>query len=259
MTALQVFTRSARTWTPPALVPEHAARFRARWAESGIRAVVAHGTYLANPASPDRKLRQRSERALIDELLRCEALGIRWLVLHPGSSMGGETRGAIRRAGGVLARVLRATAGARAGLLIENTAGSGSTLGAPFSEVGAILGAAGDGDRLGACLDTCHAFAAGYDLRSADGFAAARDDLDEQVGLGRVRVVHVNDSRGALGSRLDRHAGLGLGALGFEPFRRLVRDPVLGRLPLILETPKGERDGEDLDARNLRVLRDLRH
>ena len=257
MTALQVFTRSARTWTPPPLDPEAAKLFRERLAASPVRAVVAHATYLANAASPDRGLRGRSERALIDELTRCEAMGIPWLVLHPGSTVGSETAGAIRRAGGVLARVLRATSGARAGLLVENTAGSGNTLGATFAEVGAILAAAGDGERLGACLDTCHAFAAGYDLRTADGYGAAREEFDREVGLARLQAVHVNDCKGALGSRLDRHAGIGLGEMGLDPFRRLVKDAVLGGLPLILETPKGERGGEDLDARNLEVLRRL--
>jgi deoxyribonuclease-4 len=257
MTALQVFTRSARTWAPPALTGDGADLFRATRAASGVRAVVAHATYLANPASPDRNLRRRSERALIDELTRCEALGIPWLILHPGSTMGSPVRGAIRRAGALLGRVLRATSGARAGILVENTAGSGHNLGATFPEVAAVLAAAGDGDRLGACLDTCHAYAAGHDLRSQSGFASVREDLDREVGLDRVRVVHVNDSRDALGSRLDRHAGIGLGELGLAPFRRLVSDPVLGRRPLILETPKGERDGENLDARNLRVLRSL--
>jgi deoxyribonuclease-4 len=257
MTALQLFTRTARAWTAPPLADAAAGEFRRSLDASPVRAVVAHATYLANPASPDRDLRGRSEGALVEELLRCEALGIRWLILHPGSGVGTGAAAAVRRAGGVLRRVLAATRGCAAGLLVENTAGQGDCLGATFPEVRAVLAGAGDGERLGACLDTCHAFAAGYDLSSPSGFAAARAELDREVGLARVRAVHVNDCVGPLGCRVDRHAGLGLGTMGLPSFRRVVRDPVLGRLPLLLETPKGELDGEDLDARNLRLLRSL--
>jgi deoxyribonuclease-4 len=131
----------------------------------------------------------------------------------------------------------------------------GTVVGHRFEHLRAIRDRLEEPGRVGACLDTCHAFAAGYDLRSAEGFARAREEFDREVGLARLHAVHVNDCAGTLGSRLDRHAGLGLGSLGLASFRRVVRDPVLGRLPLILETPKGERDGEDLDARNLRLLR----
>ncbi|MCU0727078.1 MAG: deoxyribonuclease IV [Planctomycetes bacterium] len=255
MTALQIFTRTARAWTAPPIPEEEERRFRTGLAASGVRAAVAHATYLANPASPDGNLRRRSERALVEELLRCEALTIPWLILHPGSGTGSGAAASVRRAGRVLARVLAATSGCTAGLLVENTAGQGDCLGAAFAEVGALLAAAGDVERLGACLDTCHAFAAGYDLPSAAGFVAARAELDREVGLARVRAVHVNDCVGPLGCRVDRHAGLGLGTMGLGAFRRIARDRVLGRLPLILETPKGELDGEDLDARNLRLLR----
>ncbi|MEN8150791.1 MAG: deoxyribonuclease IV [Planctomycetota bacterium] len=255
MTALQIFTRSARTWTCPPLADDEAERFRAALAASKVRAACAHATYLANVASPDRNARRRSERALVDELTRCERLGLPWLVLHPGSRRG--TTGGVKRAGAAIRRVLSATSGFAAGILVENCAGQGDSLGDTFTEIGAVLAGAGDGERLGMCLDTCHAFAAGYDLRTEEGFASARDEIDDRVGLVRVRVVHVNDSVRELGSRVDRHAGIGLGAMGEEPFRRLLADPVLGRLPLILETPKEGPAGEDLDARNLAILHDL--
>jgi deoxyribonuclease-4 len=255
MTALQIFTRSSRTWTCPPLPEEDADRFREDLAASNVGAACAHASYLANPASPDRSLRRRTERALVDELTRCERLGLPWLVLHPGSRRG--AKGGIRRAAGALRRVLAATEGFDAGILVENCAGQGDSLGTTFAEVGRILAEAGDGDRLGMCLDTCHAFAAGYDLRTADGFAGAREEIDAEVGLARVHVVHVNDSAKPLGSRVDRHAGIGRGEMGRAPFARLLADPVLSRLPLILETPLGEPGGEDMDAVNLCVLRDI--
>jgi len=253
MTALQIFTRSARTWTCPPLTDEEAARFREDLAASPIRAACAHATYLANVASPDRSLRRKSERALVDELTRCERLDLPWLVLHPGSRRG--ARGGVHRASAAIRRVLDATARFTAGILVENCAGQGDALGETFGEIEAILAGAGDGDRLGMCLDTCHAFAAGYDLSTEDGFAHARAGIEATVGLSRVRVVHVNDSAKPLGSRVDRHAGIGLGEMGETAFERLLADPRLGRLPLILETPKEGPDGADLDARNLAVLR----
>jgi deoxyribonuclease-4 len=255
MTALQLFTRSARTWRSAPLAGEAVRLFRERLEESPVEVVVAHASYLVNPASPDRALRRRSERALVEEITRCERLGVPWLVLHPGSHRGTAPGAGLRRAAGVLQRVLEATSGFRAGILVENSAGQGDSLGTSFEEIASLLGRAGDGMRLGACLDTCHAFAAGYDLRTADGYGRARDALDRAVGLDRVTVVHVNDSRCPLGSRFHRHAGIGMGEMGHTAFRRLVRDPVLGRRPLILETPKGRRGGKDLDALNLAVLR----
>lgn len=255
MTALQIFTRTARGWEAPPLTDEEADRFAARLAASTVRAVVAHASYLLNPASPDAALRRKSERGLADELTRCERLGVPWLILHPGSHRGTGAAEGARRAGRSLRRVLDDTAGYRAGILVENCAGQGDTIGDTFREVGEILGHAGDGDRLGACLDTCHAFATGYDLRDDAGWARARRELSREVGLRRVRAVHVNDSKRPLGSRVDRHEGIGLGEMGLAPFRRLLADPTLARRPLILETPKSDRDGEDLDARNLRVLR----
>jgi len=255
LTALQIFTRSSRTWGCPPLPDKEAERFRDAVAASPIRAACAHATYLANIASPDRNLRRRSERALVDELDRCERLGLPWLVLHPGSRRG--ARGGVRRAGAAIRRILDATAGYEAGILVENCAGQGDSLGDTFEQVAAILSGAGDGERLGMCLDTCHAFAAGYDFRSEAGFAAARRQIDDFVGLSRVRVVHVNDSAKPLGSRVDRHAGIGLGEMGDVSFRRLLSDPVLARLPLILETPKEGPGGEDMDARNLGAIRKL--
>jgi deoxyribonuclease-4 len=257
MTAFQIFTRSARSWRSGPLPREEAVRFVEALTASPVGAVVAHASYLVNPASPDRNLRRRSERALREELERCERLSIPWLILHPGSPVGTGRPAGIRRASALLARVLRDTRGFRAGLLVENTAGQGDSLGASFPGIGEILGRAGAGERLGACLDTCHAFAAGYDLSTASGFARTRAELDREIGLARVRVLHVNDCRGERGSRVDRHEGIGLGRIGLAGFRRIVRDPVLGARPLILETPKGALAGEDLDLRNLRILRSL--
>lgn len=258
MTGCQVFLRTPRAWRSRRLTDADVRRFHAARAGSEVRVVIAHAMYLINPASPDRAHRRRSERVLVDDLRRCERLGIPWLVLHPGSHGGTDAAAGVRRAGRVLGRALDATRGARAGLLVENTAGSGDTLGADFGEIAAVMAVAGGGPRLGMCLDTAHAFAAGHDLATGPGWSAARRALGRTVGLRRVRAVHVNDSASALGSRVDRHASLGVGRMGLEPFRRLVHDPTLGRLPLLLETPKAGPDGEDLDARNLELLRSLK-
>jgi deoxyribonuclease-4 len=257
--AVQLFTKNNNQWKAPALTEAHVSAFRASLRESGIVGPVAHNSYLINLGSPDDGLWNRSIDAMTVELERCEALGIGDLVAHPGAHTGsGEDAGLARIAAGI-DEVHRRTRGVSARIDLETTAGQGTCLGHRFEHLGRILGAVAEPERLGICVDTCHIFAAGYSLGSIEEYDGTIDELDRTVGTERVRVWHLNDSRRERGSRVDRHAGIGLGHLGLEPFRHVVNDPRFRDLPLILETPKGtdEEGGEDLDARNLRVLRQL--
>jgi deoxyribonuclease-4 len=260
---LQVFTRNINRWDNPPLDPAAAAAFRAAVAAAGLGLVVAHDSYLINPAAADDDLRDRSIAGLEEELHRAEMLGIPWVVAHPGAAGGQEPEVAVRRAADGFVAALERTAGLRAGLLVETTAGQGSCLGADFAEIGAIVAradAAGVGRRIGVCLDTCHVFAAGYALAPAAALDATLEAFDRLVGLERLVVIHANDSKKPLGSRVDRHEAIGAGAIGREAFRLFLQHPRLRGIPLILETPKEGPDGKpsaDVDRHNLAVLRSL--
>ena len=195
---------------------------------------------------------------MIVEVERGEALGLTDLVAHPGAHVGsGEAAGLARIAKGLDA-VHKATKGVRLRIALETTAGQGSCLGHRFEHLGAIVGSVAEPERLGVCLDTCHVFAAGYPLETPDQYNGAIGDLERAVGKGRVRVLHLNDSLKGLGSRVDRHAGIGRGLMGLAPFRHVVNDPRFAEVPMILETPKGVEGGVELDAINLETLRGLR-
>ncbi len=251
--AFQIFTKNRGSWAARALRDDEASAFRQRARSSRVRRVFAHAAYLINLASPDPGIRARSIRALRDELGRCEKLGIPYLVLHPGHHAGEGERAGHRRLIQGLDRVHRETRGFRAKILLETSAGEGSALCSTFAALGRVLSDVRDPERLGICVDTCHVFAAGYDLRSAAGYARAVAELRREVGLRRVRLVHVNDSRGALGSRLDRHAPVGRGKIGKPAFRRLLRDRRFREVPMLFELPPVGRTIE----RNLAVLRAL--
>jgi deoxyribonuclease-4 len=262
-TALQVFTRNQRQWkAAPVLEAEAAAFARAREAW-GDWPVAAHGSYLLNPASPDQALGERTARALAAELLRCARLGIGLACIHPGAHTGAGPERGMALAAARLDRAwdlfleLAEPGEARSAplLLLENTAGQGTALGADFAELGGILERCGSAERLGVCLDTCHAHAAGWELRTPQGLAQSLDALDSALpggGLERVRLLHLNDCKAPLGARRDRHEHIGLGELGEACFA------------LVLETPKALEPGakagpDDLDAdrRNLVLLRRL--
>ncbi len=254
---VQVFTKSNNQWRAAALTDAHVAAFRAALAETGVADPVAHASYLINLASPDDALWEKSIAALVVEVERGEALGIGDLVLHPGAHVGrGEEAGLDRVAAG-LDEVHRRTRGVALKVDLETTAGQGTCLGHRFEHLGRLFERVGEPDRLGVCVDTCHIFAAGYPLGTPTEYDETMDSLARAVGLDRVRVWHLNDSSKPLGSRVDRHAGIGRGHLGIEPFRHVVNDARFRGLPMILETPKGLEEGEDLDAVNLRLLRQL--
>jgi deoxyribonuclease-4 len=261
--ALQIFTKSAGQWRARELPPEEIACFRARVAESGIRPVVGHNSYLINLAAPSA-LRAQSIAALGEELDRADALGLDGLVMHPGSYTTGNEGDGLRLIASALAELLAARPRMRTMVLLEHTAGQGTNLGHRFEHLASILEYLDGSPRLGICLDTCHLLAAGYDLCTEEGYAGTFREFDRVVGLDRIRVFHLNDSKKPCGSRVDRHEHIGKGCLGLEPFRRLLNDPRFAGLPMLLETPKLETaaskrrsDVDPWDARNLRTLRKL--
>jgi deoxyribonuclease IV len=254
--AVQIFTRSARQWASRPIADDEVRAFAAAREATAMGALLAHDSYLYNPAAPDEALRRRSVRELVAELERCEQLGIPYLVAHPGAHCGAGDEAGLRTAARSLGEILRACRGFTATIALENTAGQGTQIGWRFEQLGRLCADAPDGDRLRLCIDTEHAFAAGYDLRSATGYDAAMAALDAAVGTARIVAFHLNDAKCGLGGRVDRHEHIGQGHLGLRAFRRLVRDRRFHGLPMCIETPKG-RDLDE-DRRNLAVLRSLR-
>lgn len=253
--ALQIFVKPNRSWAMPPVTEEDVARFHARAAETGIRPVVAHSSYLLNLSSPREELWRRSIDTLVRELKRCQALGLRWLVLHPGAHVGMGEEAGLTRMAEALGDVHAATAGMRSGILLETTAGQGTRLGYRFEHLSWLLEHTPQGERLGVCLDTCHMFAAGYELRTPKGYATTMAAFERLIGLERLKAVHLNDSKGALGSRRDRHEHIGEGHIGLAGFRHVLNDARMGELPGLLETPKG--DDLQADRENLATLRRL--
>ncbi len=262
--ALQIFTKSAGQWRARELPPEEIALFRKRVDQTGIHPVVAHNSYLINLAAASPALRAQSMAALGDELDRAESLGLDGLVMHPGSYTSGSEAEGLRLIGDAIAVLLAERPHAKTMVLLEHTAGQGTNLGHRFEHLAAILDRVGGSPRVGVCLDTCHLLSAGYNLCSEEGYEDTFQQFARIVGLDRIRVFHVNDSKKPCGSRVDRHEHIGKGCLGLEPFRRLLNDPRFKGLPMLLETPKLDTpeskrrsDVDPWDARNLRTLRKL--
>ena len=235
---LQIFSSSPRMWDRSAvrISEADAARFRARRRELALGPLVIHSNYLINLASPNRVLRARSVQAFHQEIVRATALGADYLVLHPGSSMGGSAESAIAAIALGLKQAARGSKPGDLQILLENTAGHGSSIGSKFQELRAIVDACPELN-LGVCVDTAHLFAMGWDIRTAKGLEAALGEIDRTVGLDRVLVVHVNDSKMALGTRVDRHEHIGKGKIGLDAFRMILKHPLLAACAFILETP----------------------
>jgi deoxyribonuclease-4 len=251
-TAMQVFTKTPNQWKEPVIGPADAAGFRAALAASGVRFTTAHDSYLINLASPDKVIRKRSVGSFGRELARCNVLRLDALVSHPGNFIDDRASGIARNADGIT-QALEAHPGPTR-LLMEGTAGQGTVIGSTFEELARLLKLvpARLRRRIGICLDTCHLYAAGYDLvRDYDGVWARFDDV---LGLDHLGCIHLNDSMTPFNSHRDRHALIGAGSLGREPFRRIMNDQRLSRVPKVLETPKGD----DLMANDRRMLRMLR-
>ncbi len=255
MDAVQVFTSNPNAWAAQKLDPAAVAAFKTAVADNAIRFPTSHDSYLINLAAPDDALWRKSIDAFAAELERSEELGLSYVVTHPGANVGTGVDAGIARVVAALDIILERCAGFRVRVLLETTAGQGTTLGAKFEEIAAMLDSVKRPERLGVCLDTCHVFAAGYPLGTDAEYAATFGAFDRLIGLKRLCLFHVNDSAKPFGSRVDRHAGIGLGEMGEAPFRRLVRDPRFADTPMILETPKEDADGNPMDPVNLARLK----
>jgi deoxyribonuclease-4 len=249
--AVQVFTKPSRQWQAKPLTVEDIAAFQEARQATGITTVVAHDSYLLNLAASDLTLWEKSVHACIDEMERCEALHIVHLVAHPGAHVGAGEEAGLANIARAIDTVHRACAGFHTRITLEITAGQGTNLGYRFAHMHELLDRVQDSERLRFCFDTQHAFAAGYDLSTPEGYERTFAEFDEYIGLQRLAAFHLNDAKKGLGSRVDRHANIGQGLLGSAPFRRLMQDTRFWGLPMCLETPKSEDLHEDIEALTL--------
>lgn len=251
-----LFVRNQRQWRAPPLTDGVVRRFKRIRRRLGIRPVVAHGSYLVNLAGR-REVRRKSLTAMAEEMDRCGRLGIEYLVMHPGANASAEA--GIELIAGGLNELTASCRRRRPMVLLETTAGAGASIGATFEQLADILARLGRPKRFGVCLDTCHIFAAGYDIRTPACYRKTMAAFDRAIGLDRLLAIHVNDSVAPLGSRRDRHAHIGQGLIGLRGFANFVRDRRLAGVPMILETPKGiDRAGRDWDAVNADALRAMK-
>ncbi len=252
--AIQIFNQNPRAWKPTVYSNASIAAFRAAMAASEVDALLIHAVYLLNAGSDDPAIREKTLTSLTASLRAGDALGAHAVVLHPGSAKTGDVGEAIARAGEVIREALAQSDGCP--LHLENTAGAGGTLGRSFDELAALIEAAGGDDRLGLCLDSCHLYASGHDIRTADGLAATLDACEAKVGKGRLGSLHLNDSEVGLGSNRDRHADIGKGELSEEGCAVFLSEPRFEDLPVVLETPGPDRKGTP--AEELLLCHELR-
>jgi len=250
-----VFVRNQRQWRTPPLTEQAVKTFRRTRKKSRVAPVVAHGSYLVNLAG-SRKVRRKSILAMHEELNRCGRLGIEYLVIHPGSNE--DPQAGIRLIADALNRIMDGCRHRRPKILLETTSGAGNSIGRTFEQLAEILLLLRRPRRFGVCLDTCHVFAAGYDIRTYQAYQRTMKELDRVIGLDRLLAIHLNDSLRDLGSCIDRHAHIGRGKIGLAGFANLVNDPRLANVPMTLETPKGKDDsGIDWDEVNAQAIRAL--
>jgi deoxyribonuclease IV len=254
-TAIQVFVKNANQWQGREIGKKEAAAFRAAHAASRVGPLIAHASYLINLCSADPVLLARSRQALADEIARCARLGVGALVVHPGAHLGAGEEAGMERAAAALDAVLAMQPRARVRVLLENTAGQGSCLGYRLEHLAGILRRVARPRRVGVCLDTCHAFAAGYAIHEAAGCADFLAEVEELIGLPALGCLHLNDSVRPFASRRDRHAHIGEGEIGLDAFARLLHDPRLREVPMVVETEPG--DGMAGHRRDLETLRGL--
>ena len=255
---IQIFTRNRNRWESKKLSAREIDLFHKACDETSILAVAAHNSYLINLASARSHVFEKSFRALLQELERAELLGIPYLVMHPGAHVGDGEKNGLRRIAEALNRIFERTSDYRVKVLLEMTAGQGTSLGYQLEHMAEILEMTESQERLGVCMDTCHAFAAGYDFRTRKAYRHFFGEFDKIIGLDRLRLFHLNDSKNKLGSRVDRHEHPGAGFIGLKAFSLFLNDPKLAHLPFLIETPKGKsKEGLDWDVVNLNLLRSL--
>lgn len=253
---IQIFTKNSNQWKDPELLPEVVDRYWKAWNASRVKLVLSHSSYLINLCSVKTTLLDRSRKAFINEINRCGRLGINLLVFHPGAHTTMDRREALVRVAESLNVAHEATVNSQVITLIETTAGQGSTVGRYFEEIAEIISRVINKRRIGVCFDTCHVFAAGYDIRSSSGYESVIEKFDSVIGLKKLMAIHLNDSRKGLGSAVDRHEHIGKGKIGIRAFKLIMNDSRLAKIPKVLETPKG-KDGYEMDIINLSILRSI--
>lgn len=254
---IQIFTKNSNQWKARPLADDDITGFRENKKITGIRPVVAHNAYLINLASPNEDLHKKSLDAMLLEMERAETLDIPFIIMHPGAHVGSGEGVGLKRIASSLNLLFDKTKGSNVSLLLETTAGQGTVLGHRFEHIADIIGKVGHGKRIGVCLDTCHTYVAGYNIKNR--YDEVFEEFDKIIGLKRLKALHLNDTLKGLGSRVDRHWHIGKGELGLDTFRRIMRDERLKDLPMFIETPKGiNEDGIDQDVINLGILKKLR-
>jgi len=251
-TALAMFAKNSNQWKGKTLTDEAIAEFNEA---RNVRPIVTHASYLINLATTNPEFHAKSIAGMIDELDRAERLGIHAVVLHPGAHLGAGVDAGVDQVARSLDQVHAAIPNHRVVTLLETAAGQGSCLGCTYEELGQVMSLVDDKRRVGVCIDTCHVFAAGYDIRTRQGYEHMIEDVEEHVGVDNVGAFHINDSKRELGSRVDRHEHIGKGQLGLDAFSFVLNDPRFARIPKMIETPKTVETTSD--RRNLRLLRSL--
>jgi len=250
---MQIFSKNQAQWKAKPLSIEQAELFKENCAKHGLVETVIHDSYLINLASPDKALLKQSREAFLDEMVRAQHLGVKYLVFHPGSHTGsGETEG-LRKISESMNWARSEFGGGTVQLVLETTSGQGSALGYSFDHLSRIIDMLDDRKNVGVCVDTCHVYAAGYDIKTKQGYARTMDLFDETVGLEYLKAVHLNDCKSAFGSRVDRHEQIGKGNLGLDAFKNLMNDKRLADVPMNLETPEGDKKYRQ----ELKLLRSL--
>jgi len=250
---LQLFTKSPGQWKARNISKEEAESFKALVRDNNINPVIVHDSYLINLATSNESLREKSLRAFVEEIQRAGFIGAGYLVTHMGAHTGAGEDAGLDNLCRSVSRAIEMTGDSSVVILLETTAGQGTSLGYSFSQIARVIDECGGGPRIGVCLDTCHVYAAGYDISTHEGYKKTFEEFDSVIGLDRLAVVHLNDARKGLGSRVDRHAHIGRGMLGLDTFRRLLRDPRLRGTAFILETPEPEK----MHKHNMEILRSL--
>jgi deoxyribonuclease-4 len=258
MDVVQLFTKNNNQWAAKPITESDCSLFQESLHRTGVTRPLSHSSYLINLASPKDELWRKSIDSMIVEWQRAEQLGLDGVVMHPGSFVESNPESGLERIALAIQEIYEKVTPKQAWLLLENTAGQGTNLGWNMEQLGWLLNRTGESMQVGVCLDTCHAHAAGYDFSTAEGFKEWEKEAKKQNVLGAIRALHLNDSKKGVGSRVDRHEHIGLGTIGLEGFRRVLKHKTLKTLPMYLETEKGTNDDEEQwDAINMRVLREL--